>query len=940
MAIDGRIQTRICVWAYVLFIGLVVPTVAVAGQQDPGRQPESLSQRLRAEPAEALARAARQKGDAVRGAILFTRRDLSCTRCHVPGAARPIGPDLTQLASDVTDAYLVESLLEPSKAVRKGFESVTVVTTDGKSLSGRLVEDGPRRLVIQVSTGDLERVTLPRSEIEEISPNRLSAMPDNLVDRLADRKQFLDIVRYLMELSSASARPAARGHVTGGQSIPQELQGIVLLREFNCSACHADDVTDMPLSAKRAPDLVRSAGLIDPHFVRRFIAAPLTVKPGTTMPDVMSGLPEAERQAAATEITHYLTSLSDQSFQVQPVDAGRIQPGRDLFHTVGCVACHSPRDDRERELLPESSVPMGQVQDKYSRDGLVAFLKDPLEIRPSGRMPNMQLTHQEAVDLASYLLSPPRANTSSAAFTPDDSLAARGKARFVGLGCVQCHQVGSVEPVQAPASMPLSKLRPDRGCLSGRSGAWPQFGLSSSQREAIQASLRQGARQLSPQEQIGITLTAFRCINCHQRDELGGVSAERDSHFQTADANLGPQGRIPPPLTGVGAKLKPRWMRQVLVSGRTIRPYVLTRMPQYGTSNIAQLVELFQQTDHLPPVEYPSFEDQKEIKKIGAEMVGTGGLNCIVCHTFQLKQAANMPAVDLTEMAERLKKDWFYHYMRDPQRLSQNTIMPSFWPGGRAMRRDILDGNRDLQIEALWQYLLDGRQARTPRGLIREPIELLATDEAVMLRRSYRGVGKRGIGVGYPHQVNLVFDAEQMRLAMIWKGRFADPSGVWRSQGHGTVRPLGSDLMTFAPGPDLDDAQNPWIVDDGRPPQHRFRGYSLDDVQRPRFRYEFADVQVEDYFVDALDEPGNRPLIRRTVVLKSQSDRTNLSFRAATGKSIRRLDEHEFLVDDRLKIRIDDSHTGTIVGAADVAQLRIPLTLVDGAARLVLEYRW
>ena len=51
------------------------------------------------------------------------------------------------------------------------------------------------------------------------------------------------------------------------------------------------------------------------------------------------------------------------------------------------------------------------------------------------------------------------------------------------------------------------------------------------------------------------------------------------------------------------------------------------------------------------------------------------------------------------------------------------------------------------------------------RSSIIEPIELLATDEAVMLRRSYPGIGKRGIGVGYPNQVNLAFDAEQMRLA-------------------------------------------------------------------------------------------------------------------------------------------------------------------------------
>ena len=53
--------------------------------------------------------------------------------------------------------------------------------------------------------------------------------------------------------------------------------------------------------------------------------------------------------------------------------------------------------------------------------------------------------------------------------------------------------------------------------------------------------------------------------------------------------------------------------------------------------------------------------------------------------------------------------------------------------------------------------------------------------------------------MGNPSQVNLAFDAEQLRLAMIWKGKFADPSGVWRGQASGTVRPLSRDVIRFAP---------------------------------------------------------------------------------------------------------------------------------------------
>ncbi|MHC4877857.1 MAG: c-type cytochrome [Planctomycetota bacterium] len=899
---------------------------------------QSLSQQLKSESVESLAKTARQKGNAVRGAIVFTQQKLNCTRCHVASNTKPIGPDLRQLNNDLTDTYLVEALLQPSKAIRKGFESVTVVTTAGKAIPGRIVEQTPEHVVLGVSTGDFRLLTLTRSDIEEIAENKASAMPDNLVDQLQTRDQFLDLVRYLMELAAADRNPANTGHSQGGQAISSELNGVVLLKEFNCSACHEDDVTATKLAEKQAPDLRRSIGRIAPEFLERFIADPQHIKPGTTMPDVMSSLTDADRKAAAEEITNFLVSLTEKPFATQSLDAEAASRGNDLFHTVGCVACHSPRDKNGVELLNESSVALGPIHEKYNLDGLIAFLKDPLEVRPSGRMPQTQLTHWEAIDVASYLLSGHGGLRGGDRFERQPSLAAKGKARFDQLGCRQCHKIDSTEV--KPQSVALSKARPDQGCLSGRDGNWPKFGLTAQQRDAMQAALARKPEQHTSQDELALTLTAFRCLNCHQRGELGGVSDERNPHFQTENPNLGPQGRIPPTLTGVGAKLNPKWMRQVLVSGRTIRPYVLTRMPQFGTDNVARLVDLFQQQDQLPPVEFATVKDGKEIRKIGTEMVGTGGLNCIVCHTFQLKKAANMPAVDLTEMAERLQKTWFYHYMRNPQQLSRRTIMPSFWPGGRAMRRDILNGDRDLQIEALWQYLLDGRQARMPRGLIREPLELLATDEAVMLRRSYPGIGKRGIGVGYPNQVNLAFDAEQMRLALIWKGKFADPGGVWRSQGHGRVRPLGDSLLQFAPGPDLDDADTPWVVDESRPPHRQFKGYSLDEKMRPRFKYQFADVSVEDYSVDLLDSSTGRPFIRRTLTLKSASERRDLAFRAATGKKIERIDDGHFRVDDQLTVRVNAEHSATVVDAAEVNQLRILLDVDSAATQLTLEYNW
>ena len=352
-------------------------------------------------------------------------------------------------------------------------------------------------------------------------------------------------------------------------------------------------------------------------------------------------------------------------------------------------------------------------------------------------------------------------------------------------------------------------MRPDRGCLADNSGSWPEFYLDESSKNLLRAALRSFPRELTDEQQIEVSLKSFNCVACHDRNGFGGVTELRNPHFKTTNLNLGDQGRIPPTLTGVGAKLKSKWMRDVLVKGRAIRPYMKTRMPQYGEENVGHLIELFQETDRLPETKFATFDDQKEMRKMGLEMAGNKGLNCVACHTYKYKLSDTMPAVDLTEMTLRLKKDWFHQYMLAPQKFSPNTVMPSFWPGGVAIRKDI-PGDPAFQVEALWQYLIDGRQAQAPSGVVREPLEIVVGEEAEMLRRNYQGIGKRGIGVGYPGGVNLAFDAEQMRLAMIWKGEFVDPAGAWTGQGSGTVRPLGR-AIHFAQGPDLDDVPIPGL---------------------------------------------------------------------------------------------------------------------------------
>lgn len=897
---------------------------------------ESVIESLRKESAAALASAARAAGNPIEGAILYANQTLACTSCHAASATDSLGPDLTSMTNEVTDAYLIQSLLDPSASIRQGFEQRRILTADGTVYAGRVIEENEQRIVLRIASEPQKRIAIPLEDVESNQVVEKSAMPDNLVDQLKNRQQFLDLLRYLMQLRDLGGEPKQAATSNPRSTLPTALLGQVLVERYQCVLCHQEMRRDVGFPVRLAPDLTWSGGRISPEFIQRYLCDPTAAHPGTTMPAMLESVDAAQRDTIAKELTHYILSLGGNPYETQEIDPEASHRGRTLYESVGCLACHSPQNDDGTEHSLSDSISLAHVVEKYNLDGLTSFLEDPHAVRPASGMPNMSLSHWEAIDLASYLLRHAE-TTRTTPIRIEGRLVENGRRHFERFSCAHCHAGAPADPVISPADVNLDS---GTGCLSGVPGPWPAYRLSSAERSAIRAAIESPRIEFTDQQKLSVTLARFQCVHCHERDGWGGVSDDRDPFFQTANPNLGPQGRIPPRLTHVGAKLQPKWLREVLVSGRSIRPYMQTRMPQFGTQNVAHLVELFQNLDQLPPIDPPEFNDLKAMRTAGHELVSDTGLNCIACHTFQLKPSETMSAVDLTEMSERLHYDWFVHYMLDPQSLSPQTVMPAFWPGGRAVRTEILEGDTPLQLEALWQYLLDGRQAREPKGLRRESIELLAGKEAVMLRRSWPDVGKRGIGVGYPGQVNLVFDAEQLRLANLWRGRFADPSGVWRSQGHGVARPLEREPFSFTSGPDLDDSQNPWIPDEGRPPNHQFQGYDLDHLRRPAFRYRFEEIDVTDYLVDETDADSGQCYLRRRMTFNASHSRKRLSLRIASGEMIEQIAPATYRVANRLQVYVEGDWEATIVAKPETKELRIALDIPEGESQVAVQYQW
>ena len=137
-----------------------------AWSAEPAAVPKLQEQLLR-EGTEVLATAARERGDSARGAVVFYRPELTCTRCHTPGEDGPgLGPDLAKAGPEATDVYLIESVLLPSKVIKKGFETVTITTKAGKIVSGLLADDRADAQVLRDPSGDGKLAIVAKKEID------------------------------------------------------------------------------------------------------------------------------------------------------------------------------------------------------------------------------------------------------------------------------------------------------------------------------------------------------------------------------------------------------------------------------------------------------------------------------------------------------------------------------------------------------------------------------------------------------------------------------------------------------------------------------------------------------------------------------------------------------------------------------------------------------
>ncbi len=545
--------------------------------------------------------------------------------------------------------------------------------------------------------------------------------------------------------------------------------GRSLVEESGCVHCHLstkDNPMVKGLVTRRGPDLSRVGQRVRPVWLMRWLESPQRLRPGAAMPAMFG--PDAAGGVERYAVTRYLVSLGG------PLKASLHQPdrkelsaslarGEHLFNSLGCLACHAeakPKKDAARSFVfvsPPRLYPLTGLGSKTTPEQLADYLKNPLAIDPSGRMPHTLLQGQETEDLSRYLCrsrveiigddlrKAPPIKQMLAAFQRVDSRADElaafkrlpaetqwvdlGKRLVIDKGCNNCHTIApNGQPFASmQASASLEELRnPDKqgaGCLNDERSPAPRFGFSVAQRDAIGAFLREGVNGVgspAPAYAARADIERFNCLACHNRDGDGGLSAatlERQRRHEKAD---NAEAVTPPPLTGVGHKLRTPWLRQVLLGTGRARPWMGLRMPQFGAANVDRLPEALAALEGTVPDD-AIFKTARTpaLIEAGRSLVGKNAFGCISCHDLAGITNTGARGPDLALMNQRIRYDWYRRWLQQPQRMQPGTRMPSVFADGKSQLDKVLDGKPDAQAEAMWAYLSLGPSLPLPAGIKR-----------------------------------------------------------------------------------------------------------------------------------------------------------------------------------------------------------------------------
>jgi len=143
---------------------------------------------------------AQTPGNAERGGAVFAGKG-GCLSCHrVKDKGSRLGPDLTEVGATRSPDDLRKAILDPAPQVQLQNRTYRVVTTDGSTIVGKLLNQGTAN--IQMLDSKERLVSFPKSSLREYKFIETAPMP-SFRNKLTD-DEVGDIVAHLSQLKGVS----------------------------------------------------------------------------------------------------------------------------------------------------------------------------------------------------------------------------------------------------------------------------------------------------------------------------------------------------------------------------------------------------------------------------------------------------------------------------------------------------------------------------------------------------------------------------------------------------------------------------------------------------------------------------------------------------------------------------------------------------------------
>lgn len=360
---------------------------------------------------------------------------LNCVGCHqLQDVARPpmIGPDLTNVGSKVSRAWIYKWLKQPRTATDKDGN----VTANGYDSSDSL----PR---------------MPQFRLTELELRALSAYLSTL------RTKSIEPYRF---------DPRVVAALSGKSDVAD--QGEVRFRQMFCSTCHSLAVTRAGetklIGGDIGPELTKVGSKVNRDWLVAWLRDPQSYLASSKMPRYQWSDEDLYK------VTQYImTSLTDSDLlsdvpRLGEPAADEIQAGRRLFVDKGCASCHAvdgvaPQHDFGPDLSSLGRKDVSQLsfgESKLPRN-LIAYIQgkitNPLSVNSAARMPNYSLAPSDLDAVTTALLSmtgPPATNGLQKLLVPrkEPGFQPTGEFRRVyeRYKCYVCHQFNGFGGTLAP----------------------------------------------------------------------------------------------------------------------------------------------------------------------------------------------------------------------------------------------------------------------------------------------------------------------------------------------------------------------------------------------------------------------------------------------------------------------------------------------------------